>query len=85
MSHRTGAERARNAQGMFGRTAGRYDLMNRRMTGGQGVRWRRLVIDLARLPCGGQLLDLGIGTGDLVLEALGRDPALLAIGGDFTL
>ncbi len=85
MSHLTGAERARYVQTMFGRIAGRYDLMNRLMTGGQDGRWRRQVIDLAQLPPGGRLLDLGTGTGDLALEALGRDPAVAAIGGDFTL
>jgi demethylmenaquinone methyltransferase/2-methoxy-6-polyprenyl-1,4-benzoquinol methylase len=84
MTHLTGAERARYVQGMFGRIAGRYDLMNRLMTGGQDVRWRRYVIDQARLPAGGRLLDLGTGTGDLAFEALGRDPALTAVGGDFT-
>jgi len=85
VSHLSGAERSRYVQNMFGRIAGRYDLMNRLMTGGQDVRWRRLVMDLAQLPRGGRLLDLGTGTGDLALEALGRDASLLAIGGDFTL
>ncbi len=85
MSHLTGADRARYVQRMFGRIAGRYDVMNRLMTGGQDVRWRRQVIDLARLPAGGRLLDLGTGTGDLAFEALHRDPTLRPVGGDFTL
>ena len=85
VSHLTGTARARYVQEIFGRIAGRYDLMNRLMTAGQDVRWRRLVVDLAQLPPGGALLDLGTGTGDLALEALGRDHRLMAIGGDFTL
>jgi demethylmenaquinone methyltransferase/2-methoxy-6-polyprenyl-1,4-benzoquinol methylase len=85
VSQLNGAERARYVQEIFGRIAGRYDLMNRLMTGGQDVSWRRLVVDLAQLPPGGSLLDLGTGTGDLALEALGRDHSLVAIGGDFTL
>ena len=85
MSQLTGAERARYVQSMFGRIAGRYDLMNRLMTGGQDARWRRMVIDRAQLPAGGRLADLGTGTGDLALEALSRDPTALALGGDFTL
>ncbi|MGH2522509.1 MAG: ubiquinone/menaquinone biosynthesis methyltransferase [Anaerolineales bacterium] len=85
MTHLSGAERARYVQSMFARIAGRYDLMNRLMTGGQDVRWRRQVIALAQLPHGGRLLDLGTGTGDLALEALRCDPAARAVGGDFTL
>jgi demethylmenaquinone methyltransferase/2-methoxy-6-polyprenyl-1,4-benzoquinol methylase len=85
MTHLTGAERAAYVQSMFARIAGRYDLMNRLMTGGQDVGWRRQVIQLAQLPPGGKLLDLGTGTGDLAFEALRQQPALRATGGDFTL
>jgi demethylmenaquinone methyltransferase/2-methoxy-6-polyprenyl-1,4-benzoquinol methylase len=85
MTHLTGAERAAHIQSMFARIAGRYDLMNRLMTGGQDAGWRQQVIQLAQLPPGGKLLDLGAGTGDLAFEALRRDVSLRAIGGDFTL
>lgn len=85
MTHLTGAERAAYVQAMFARIAGRYDLMNRLMTGGQDVGWRKQVIQLAQLPPGGQLLDLGTGTGDLAFEALQRDASLHAVGADFTL
>ena len=85
MTQLTGAERAAYVQSMFARIAGRYDLMNRLMTGGQDVAWRRHVIQLAQLPPGGKLLDLGTGTGDLAFEALRRDASLRAVGGDFTL
>ena len=33
---------------------------------------RQLVMDLAQVPPGGRLLDLGTGTGDLALEGLGQ-------------
>jgi demethylmenaquinone methyltransferase/2-methoxy-6-polyprenyl-1,4-benzoquinol methylase len=72
-------------QSMFARIADRYDVMNRLMTFGQDLAWRKRVIDLARLPPGGHLLDLGTGTGDLAIEALRRSANLRAVGGDFTL
>lgn len=85
MAHLAGAARAHYVQRMFSRIARRYDLMNRLMTGGQDLRWRKIVLELAVLPEGGRLLDLGTGTGDIAAEALRRDPTLLAVGGDFTL
>jgi len=85
MTHLTGAARAHYVQAMFAHIAGRYDLMNRLMTGGQDVAWRKQVVALAQLPRGGQLLDLGTGTGDLAFEALSHDATLRAVGGDFTL
>ncbi len=71
---------------MFGRIARRYDLMNKIMTGGQDVRWRKLVVQAANLPPGGALLDIATGTGDIAFEALRRHPDLrLVVGADFTL
>lgn len=78
-------DRATRVRAMFARIAPRYDLMNRLMTAGQDSSWRRQVLDLAGLPAGGRLLDLGTGTGDLAFEAARRDPKLTVIGGDFTL
>ena len=85
MTHLTGKERATYVQNMFTKIAGRYDLMNRIMTGGQDVRWRRQVIELARLRFNSKLLDLGTGTGDLAREALAQFPQAKVISADFTL
>jgi demethylmenaquinone methyltransferase / 2-methoxy-6-polyprenyl-1,4-benzoquinol methylase len=85
MTQLTGSERAAYVQDMFTRIARRYDLMNRLMTGFQDVRWRRLVIQLARLKPGAALLDLGAGTGDLAREALRQQPSLQVTAADFTL
>jgi demethylmenaquinone methyltransferase / 2-methoxy-6-polyprenyl-1,4-benzoquinol methylase len=85
MTRLTGQERAAYVQNMFTRIARRYDLMNRLMTGGQDIRWRRQVIQLARLERNARLLDLGTGTGDLAREALAQVPQARVIAADFTL
>lgn len=84
MAHLQGEERAQYVRGMFSRIASRYDLMNRVMTLGQDVRWRRYVIGQAQLPADGRLLDIATGTGDIAYEALRRHPQIQAVGGDFT-
>lgn len=85
MTQLTGRERAAYVQNMFTRIARRYDLMNRLMTGGQDIRWRKRVIELARLHPNASLLDLGTGTGDLAREALSAFPNARVVGADFTL
>lgn len=72
-------------QRMFEHIARRYDLMNRLMTFGQDLRWRREVIKQAQLRDGGRLLDLGAGTGDLSYAALHHQPGCQVIAADFTL
>jgi demethylmenaquinone methyltransferase/2-methoxy-6-polyprenyl-1,4-benzoquinol methylase len=85
MTRLTGQERATYVQNMFTRIAQRYDLMNRLMTGGQDIRWRKIVIQLAQLKHNSRLLDLGTGTGDLAREALAQSPRSKIIAADFTL
>lgn len=85
MTQLTGQERATYVQNMFTRIAKRYDLMNRLMTGGQDVRLRKKVIQIAQLKPGNSLLDLGTGTGDLAREALAQVPQAKVIAADFTL
>lgn len=69
---------------MFATIAGRYDTMNRIMTGGQDQRWRRLVVEACRLPRGGHLLDVATGTGDIGFEAMRLRPDVVVTGVDFT-
>lgn len=85
MAQLTGQERATYVQNMFTRIAKQYDFMNRLMTGGQDIRWRRKVIQLARLDQNARLLDIGTGTGDLAREALAQFPQANVIASDFTL
>jgi demethylmenaquinone methyltransferase / 2-methoxy-6-polyprenyl-1,4-benzoquinol methylase len=85
MTQLTGQERATYVQNMFTQIAKRYDLMNRLMTGGQDIRWRKQVIQLARLNRNARLLDLGTGTGDLAREALAQSPQAKVVAADFTI
>lgn len=85
MTNLTGQERSRYVQSMFTKIAHRYDLMNRLMTGGQDIRWRKQVIKIARLTPNASLLDLGTGTGDLAREALLQEPQAKVTAADFTI
>ena len=85
MTHLTGKERSDYVQDMFTHIARRYDLMNRLMTAGQDVRWRKQVIQHAKLKPNARLLDLGAGTGDLAREALEQQPETRTVAADFTL
>lgn len=66
---------------MFGNIAHRYDLMNTLMSFGRDRFWRKRVVDLAALPSGGVMLDVGAGTGKIGLEASRayRDARIIAV------
>ncbi len=77
-----GEEKARRVRSMFDRIAGRYDLVNRVMTLGLDVGWRRRAVRELRLPGGALVADLACGTGDLCTEL--RRSGYLAVGFDFS-
>jgi demethylmenaquinone methyltransferase / 2-methoxy-6-polyprenyl-1,4-benzoquinol methylase len=81
----TGDARADYVREMFSDIARHYDILNRLMTFGQDIRWRREVIRQSRLTGDGKLLDLGTGTGDLAREALRQAPQSRVSAADFTL
>lgn len=85
MSHLTGTERSHYVQAMFGRIARRYDLLNRLMTFGQDVRWRRQAIQRLALPAGAAVLDVGSGTGDIAIEIQQQQPDAFVVAADFTI
>jgi demethylmenaquinone methyltransferase / 2-methoxy-6-polyprenyl-1,4-benzoquinol methylase len=78
-----GDEKARRVRDMFDAIAGRYDLVNRVMTFGMDVGWRRRAVRQLRLPGGVLVADLACGTGDLCGE-LSRG-GYRAVGFDFSL
>jgi demethylmenaquinone methyltransferase/2-methoxy-6-polyprenyl-1,4-benzoquinol methylase len=78
-----GDEKARHVRGMFDAIAGRYDLVNRVMTFGLDVGWRRAAVRELRLPGGARVADLACGTGDLCRELLRT--GYRAVGFDFSI
>jgi demethylmenaquinone methyltransferase/2-methoxy-6-polyprenyl-1,4-benzoquinol methylase len=73
---------------MFDRIAPRYDLLNRLLSAGVDVRWRRKAVDTLELDVdpksAARILDLCTGTADLLIEALGRGPRLRGLGADIS-
>jgi demethylmenaquinone methyltransferase/2-methoxy-6-polyprenyl-1,4-benzoquinol methylase len=69
---------------MFGRIAGRYDVMNTVMTLGMDAWWRRLAVDAAAPPTDGVALDVGAGTGKVALALAQRMPRGHVIASDFS-
>jgi demethylmenaquinone methyltransferase/2-methoxy-6-polyprenyl-1,4-benzoquinol methylase len=65
----TGAEKVRMVRQMFDAIAPRYDLVNRVMTFGMDVGWRRLTLESLALPPASLVFDVACGTGDLCREA----------------
>jgi demethylmenaquinone methyltransferase/2-methoxy-6-polyprenyl-1,4-benzoquinol methylase len=66
----THPEHDREIAAMFDRIAPRYDLLNRVLSFGTDIGWRRRAIELARLGPREVAVDIGAGTGDLALGLL---------------
>ena len=77
-----GEEKARVVRGLFDTISPRYDLVNRVMTLGLDVGWRRRAVRELRLPGRSLVLDLACGTGDLCREL--KANGYRAIGFDFS-
>ncbi|MEK6207136.1 MAG: bifunctional demethylmenaquinone methyltransferase/2-methoxy-6-polyprenyl-1,4-benzoquinol methylase UbiE [Chloroflexota bacterium] len=74
-------EHDRRIAAMFDRIAPRYDLLNRLLSLGTDLSWRRRALELARLGDGGRALDVGTGTGDFALALLARSPRTATVTG----
>ncbi len=69
---------------MFGRIAGRYDLLNSLMTLGLDRRWRKEAIRRLEVTGPARLLDLGTGTAALAEGILAQSTNVQVIGADFS-
>lgn len=71
-----GDAKVKAVDGMFDAIAPRYDLLNRLLTFGLDIGWRRRTVRSLALPPGAVVLDLACGTGDLCrgLDAAGFTP-----------
>ena len=78
-----GDEKREAVRSLFDTIAPRYDLVNRIMTFGLDVRWRRKALQALALPPGSRVLDLACGTGDFCREAAKR--GLRPIGVDLSM
>jgi demethylmenaquinone methyltransferase/2-methoxy-6-polyprenyl-1,4-benzoquinol methylase len=67
---------------MFDRISPVYDRMNRLMSLGMDIRWRRKAVKMLDLFPGAAVLDLASGTGDLALEAFKQQPDIQVIACD---
>lgn len=78
-----GADKERAVREMFDKISGRYDLVNRVMTFGMDVRWRRYGVSELRLSPGSLIADVACGTGDFCREIESRSGR--AVGLDMSL
>jgi demethylmenaquinone methyltransferase/2-methoxy-6-polyprenyl-1,4-benzoquinol methylase len=64
--YEAGERRAAKVHNLFSRIARRYDLINDLQSFGLHRRWKRKVVELAKISVGQRVLDVCCGTGDLV-------------------
>jgi demethylmenaquinone methyltransferase/2-methoxy-6-polyprenyl-1,4-benzoquinol methylase len=79
----SGDEKRRQVRSMFDSIAPRYDLVNRIMSFGLDVRWRKAAMKRLDVSGGGTVVDLACGTGDFCREI--QKAGLLPIGLDLSM
>jgi demethylmenaquinone methyltransferase/2-methoxy-6-polyprenyl-1,4-benzoquinol methylase len=75
-------ERTAYVNQLFARIAPKYDYMNRLMSLGQDLTWRRKAIKKAAFEPDSTILDLGVGSGDMSKMLLEEVPGVNVVGFD---
>lgn len=78
------SQKASYMKDVFRRIAPKYDLMNKLMTGGLDVLWKKRVVELAEIRTGHVYLDLGAGTGDLARLVKAKHSDLKMVAADYS-
>jgi demethylmenaquinone methyltransferase/2-methoxy-6-polyprenyl-1,4-benzoquinol methylase len=78
----SGHEKTAQVRSMFDAIAPRYDLVNRVMTFGLDLRWRRQAVHALAVPEGSVVLDVACGTGDFLVNL--RSSGYRALGVDLS-
>ncbi len=84
MTDQPKASDKKHVRKMFGKIAHRYDLLNRVMTFGQDIQWRKILVKKLALSDKPTVLDIGCGTGDLAGEVRKQHPDAWVVAADFT-
>lgn len=75
---------ARLAKSIFHRLAPSYDLLNRILSLGRDISWRRFAVQKLLEQKGTRFLDVAAGTCDVTLELVRTDPRVQVVAIDFT-
>jgi len=82
--HPQAKEKEAYVEGMFNSVAPSYDLANRLMSFGLDKGWRKYLVKLSGVGSAAKVLDVGCGTGDLLMDFVSRVPQLDGEGLDFS-
>ena len=80
--HHQGERKRRFVHTMFSQIVPHYDLLNRLLTLGMDLKWRKRLAISLRLQPGDQVLDLASGTGDVIRSIKRHQPDCLVVGAD---
>ena len=79
----TGETKRRQVRSLFDTIAPRYDMVNRIMSFGLDVRWRKASMKKLEAPAGSVIIDLACGTGDFCREI--ERHGMVAVGLDLSM